>query len=252
MASSPVDFKGKLKPLPPVSLPSLLDTHDHDSSASQHGVSNGKNAPVENSGDHLSHPEKIARYQHLKSILEPFKHSSDPSALIAKKHPKVMRPEGRPAKPRKSSLQSDTMLQIASDHSLRGRLMRLFSKVVKFFSGSKDWFGKGSSQEAEQSAFNFIMLICTIYALYVPDIYIASYSSPGSDVVVQTITNFVLFLFFIEFAYYSFFKKDYFNSFFFWLDLISTASLIPDALDLYGVGLNPVADEFTSGARIPG
>jgi hypothetical protein len=91
------------------------------------------------------------------------------------------------------------------------------------------------------------MLICTIYALYVPDIYIAAYTTPDYDVVLQTITNFVFFLFFIEFSYYSLFKQGYFNSFFFWLDLISTASLIPDALDLYGAGLSPAEDEFTTG-----
>lgn len=252
MASSPIDFKGKLKPLPPVSLPSLLDTHDQDGATSQHSSGHAKNTPVENNGDHLSHAERVARYQHLKSILEPFKHSTDASAIISKKQPKVLRPEGRPAKPRKTSFHLEGTLQVTHDTSIRARLKRFLLKVKAFFSVSNEdsffsFFGKGSSQEAEQSAFNFVMLICTIYALYVPDIYIASYASPKNDVVVQTITNFVLFLFFIEFAYYSFFKKDYWNSFFFWLDLISTASLIPDALDLYGVGLNPVSDEFSSG-----
>jgi hypothetical protein len=251
MASSPVDFRSKLKPLPPVSLPSLLDAHEHDSS-SQHNSSHSKHAPVENSGDHLSHAERVARFQHLKTILEPFKHSADSSSANSKKQPKVSRPEGRPAKPRKTSVLLEGPQVVIHDHSIQGKLKRLFEKIARAFSpGNEDSifsiFGKGSAQEAEQSAFNFIMLICTIYALYVPDIYIASYTAPGSDVVVQTITNFVLFLFFIEFAYYSCFKKDYFNSFFFWLDLISTASLIPDALDLYGAGLNPAGDEFSTG-----
>jgi hypothetical protein len=127
---------------------------------------------------------------------------------------------------------------------MRVKLFFSFNDADSIFS----ILGKGSAQEAEQSAFNFVMLICTIYALYVPDIYIAAYTTPQSDVVILTLTNFVLFLFFIEFAYYSFFKKDYFNSFFFWLDLISTASLIPDALDLYGAGVSPPQDEFSSGA----
>ena len=252
MASSPVDFRSKLKPLPAVSLPSLLDTHEQDGPSSQHGPSVGKNAPVENSGDHLSHAERVARFQHLKSILEPFKHSMDASAATSKKSVKVLRPEGRPAKPRKTSMASEGSQQPAYDPSLKAKLKRFLMRVNSFFSpGDEDsifsMFGKGSAQEAEQSAFNFVMLICTIYALYVPDIYIAAYTTPQSDVVIQTLTNFVLFLFFIEFAYYSCFKKDYFNSFFFWLDLISTASLIPDALDLYGAGVSPPQDEFSSG-----
>jgi hypothetical protein len=251
MATSPVDFRSKLKPLPPVSLPSLLDAQEHDTS-SLHGSSHSKNAPVENCGDHLSHAERVARFQHLKSILEPFKHSADSSNANAKKQLKVTRPEGRPAKPRKASVHLEGPHVIIHDNSIQGKLKRLLIKIARAISPSNEdsifsIFGKGSAQEAEQSAFNFVMLICTIYALYVPDIYIASYTAPGSDVVVQTITNFVLFLFFIEFAYYSCFKKDYFNSFFFWLDIISTASLIPDALDLYGAGLSPAGDEFSTG-----
>jgi hypothetical protein len=250
MATSPVDFRSKLKPLPPVSLPSLLDTHEQDGPASQHGSNVGKNLPVENSGDHLSHAERVARFQHLKSILEPFKHSME--AVASKKSVKVLRPEGRPAKPRKVSIALEGSHQSEYDPSFIAKLKRFRARVNSFFlSNSKDSFfsifGKGSAQEAEQSAFNFVMLICTIYALYVPDIYIASYTAPQFDVVIQTLTNFVFFLFLIEFVYYSCFKKDYFNSFFFWLDLISTASLIPDALDLYGVGVSPVQDEFSSG-----
>jgi hypothetical protein len=253
MASSPVDFRSKLKPLPPVSLPSLLDTHEQDGPSSQHGQSVGKNAPVENSGDHLSHAERVARFQHLKSILEPFKHSMDASAATSKKSVKVLRPEGRPAKPRTTTLATEGLQQSAYDPSLKAKLKRFLMSVKLFFSSDDagsifSILGKGSAQEAEQSAFNFVMLICTIYALYVPDIYIAAYTTPQSDVVILTLTNFVLFLFFIEFAYYSCFKKDYFNSFFFWLDLISTASLIPDALDLYGAGVSPPQDEFSSGA----
>ena len=241
-----------MKPLPPVSLPSLLDAHEQDS-ASQHGSSHAKNAPVENSGDHLSHAERVARFQHLKSILEPFKHTAESSKANPKKQLKVIRPEGRPAKPRKISIALEGPQAVAADLSFKGQLKHLFMKMTRAFSPSNEnsifsIFGKGSAQEAEQSAFNFVMLICTIYALYVPDIYIASFTAPGSDVVLQTITNFVLFLFFIEFSYYTCFKKDYFNSFFFWLDLISTASLIPDALDLYGLGFNPVGDEFSTGA----
>jgi hypothetical protein len=252
MADSPIDFRSKLKPLPPVSLNAILDTHEqHDTSGSHHSSDHGKHGPVENSGDHLSHAERVARFQHLKSILEPFKHSPDAAEALSKKQVKVQRPEGRPAKPRKVSILAEGAQQVVYDPSFEAKMKRFLARTKEFFSPNSEnsffaVFGKGSAQEAEQSAFNFVMLICTVYALYVPDIYIASYTAPGSDVVIFTITNFVLFLFFIEFAYYSLFKKDYFNSFFFWLDLVSTASLIPDALDLYGKGLQAPADEFTS------
>jgi len=253
MATSPViDFRSKLKPLPAVSLNAILDTHEHyDSSASQHGSDHGKHGHVENNGDHLSHAERVARFQHLKSILEPFKHASDASEALSKKQVKVLRPEGRPAKPRKVSIAVEGSQHVVYDPSFQAKMKRFAARTKEFFSPHSEnsffaMFGQGSAQEAEQSAFSFVMLICTMYALYVPDIYIASYTAPDSDVVIFTITNFVLFLFFIEFAYYSLFKKDYFNSFFFWLDLVSTASLIPDALDLYGKGLQSPEDEFTS------
>lgn len=71
------------------------------------------------------------------------------------------------------------------------------------------------------------MTSLTLYALFFDDIRILSLSANADDAV-YGFTTFVLFCFSAEILLHSIADKNYINSFFFWLDIISTISLIFD------------------------
>lgn len=72
-----------------------------------------------------------------------------------------------------------------------------------------------------------LMTIITIYALFFDDIRILIIPKSVDDVF-YAITSVALVLFLVEIILASLSKSGYFNSFFFWLDLVSTVSLIFD------------------------
>lgn len=71
------------------------------------------------------------------------------------------------------------------------------------------------------------MTFITIYALFGDDIRTSSFSK-SSDDVFYSLATICLCLFLLEFILCCFLKTDYIFSFYFWLDLVSTLSLIPD------------------------
>jgi hypothetical protein len=71
------------------------------------------------------------------------------------------------------------------------------------------------------------MTSITIYALFFDDIRILCLSSSADDTV-YAFTTFVLLCFSVEIVLHSIADRNYINSFFFWLDIISTISLIFD------------------------
>jgi len=78
------------------------------------------------------------------------------------------------------------------------------------------------------------MTLITLFALLGDDIKLLVFSKSADDAFTW-LTTFSLFFFLIELILASVGKKDYFNSFFYWLDLLSTLSLVTDipwALDL--------------------
>ena len=72
-----------------------------------------------------------------------------------------------------------------------------------------------------------LMTIVTLYALLGDDIRLMATTSETDNIFVA-LTSVSLVLFLIELLLASIGKDGYFNSFFFWLDLISTVSLITD------------------------
>lgn len=72
-----------------------------------------------------------------------------------------------------------------------------------------------------------IMLFVTIYALIGDDIRIMSFSK-DQDVAFLWLNSIALLAFVIELTLSSIGVKEYFGSFFFWLDLLSTVSIITD------------------------
>lgn len=71
------------------------------------------------------------------------------------------------------------------------------------------------------------MTIVTVYALLADDLRVI-YAPKSSDPVFTNLVIISLVMFSLELILSCFGYEEYFNSFFFWLDLVSTASLITD------------------------
>lgn len=71
------------------------------------------------------------------------------------------------------------------------------------------------------------MTIITVYALFGDDVKIAFFER-SADEAFNYITTICLVLFVVEITLNSLSQEGYFNSFYFWLDIISTVSLITD------------------------
>jgi hypothetical protein len=71
------------------------------------------------------------------------------------------------------------------------------------------------------------MAFVTVYALFGDDIRLAFFTK-GADNYFFTLTSFSMVLFLLEIILSSIAIDGYFNSFYFWLDAISTVSLITD------------------------
>ena len=80
----------------------------------------------------------------------------------------------------------------------------------------------------DHSSVVIFMTVITVYALFFDDIRMIFFMKPSDDVFFG-ISTMALFFFTLELVLASIAKPDeYFLSFFFWLDLVSTLSLIPD------------------------
>ena len=71
------------------------------------------------------------------------------------------------------------------------------------------------------------MTIVTLYALFGDDIKVAAFTK-SEDIAFNYITTFALVVFSIEITINALVQDNYFNSFYFWLDIVSTISLITD------------------------
>jgi hypothetical protein len=72
-----------------------------------------------------------------------------------------------------------------------------------------------------------VMNVVTIYSLFFDDIRIISFSKDVDDLFFG-ITLVAMILFLVEIVCASICKEEYFNTFFFYLDAVSTVSMIPD------------------------
>jgi len=93
----------------------------------------------------------------------------------------------------------------------------------------------------DNSVFQIVISLFTFYALFGDDLRILAFSK-SADVTFNVLQIIAMIGFFIEIVLSVYVKSDYFNSFFFWLDLISSVTLI---LDLTWV--NEAISEATSG-----
>ena len=104
------------------------------------------------------------------------------------------------------------------------------------------WSGRGKARLngiLNSSAFNTLTGIVTTFALFGDDIRILAFTGRGPADFVFSILNIVgMGIFTFEIAGLCWVKKDYFNGFYFWLDVVSTASMIFDIK-----WLNPGASE---------
>ena len=71
------------------------------------------------------------------------------------------------------------------------------------------------------------MNVITVYSLFFDDIRVVVFPA-WADYIFYAITFFAMIAFAGELCFASVVKEDYFLSFFFWLDMISTISMVPD------------------------
>lgn len=71
------------------------------------------------------------------------------------------------------------------------------------------------------------MTMITVYSLFFDDLRALAFD-PSADDTFYGITSFCMGAFLIEIFFAALVKDDYFLTFFFWLDIISTISMIPD------------------------
>ena len=87
----------------------------------------------------------------------------------------------------------------------------------------------------DSTACSIYMTVITIYALFGDDIRLIAFTK-GADPYFWGLTTWCLFCFALEIVLACYAKEGYFNSFFFWLDIISTVSLITDIGWIMGTG----------------
>jgi hypothetical protein len=88
------------------------------------------------------------------------------------------------------------------------------------------------------------MSLVTTYTLFFDDIRSAAFNSKQTDQAFWGVTMGCFILFIAEIVLSSISKRDYFLTFFFWLDVVSTISMVPDI----GFIWNPMIGEGNSGA----
>jgi hypothetical protein len=86
---------------------------------------------------------------------------------------------------------------------------------------------KAIAKFIDHNAVVAFMTLITIYALFFDDLRVLLFPA-GADVVFYAITLFGMICFAIEIVLASYSKEGYLWSFFFWLDIISTLSMLPD------------------------
>jgi hypothetical protein len=95
------------------------------------------------------------------------------------------------------------------------------------------------------------MTIVTLYALFGDDIKVAFFAK-SADEAFNWITTFALVFFTIEISVNAYCQDDYFNSFYFWLDVISTLSLLTDIQWVWKLVIGQEEDYSASNAEQAG
>jgi hypothetical protein len=93
----------------------------------------------------------------------------------------------------------------------------------------------------DHNATTIYMTLLTVYALFGDDIRVLAFAKSADDIFFG-LSVVALFSFLMELLLSCAAKPDYFNSFYFWLDLVATVSLIPDI----GWIMNPITGQEDS------
>lgn len=96
---------------------------------------------------------------------------------------------------------------------------------------------------------DIIITLCTIYTLFFDDIRIIGFRS-SADIYFDVITLIIFSIFAIDIILNSIAKPTYFISFFFWLDIIATATLILDVVFIANaMGINTITISNGTGSN---
>lgn len=86
---------------------------------------------------------------------------------------------------------------------------------------------KKTEKVLDSSFVTILMTVITVYALFFDDLRVLFFD-PANDTFWFNVSFVGMMCFFVEIFLGSIVKDDYFNTFFFWLDIISTVSMIQD------------------------
>jgi hypothetical protein len=98
-------------------------------------------------------------------------------------------------------------------------------------------YNKNLINIVDSNIFMIFFMILTVFIMFIKDIQIG-FLSASEDEIIDTFQTLAFFLFILEIIFTSFAKKDYLNSFFFWLDVVSTMTIIQDINFMFDPLLN--------------
>ena len=131
------------------------------------------------------------------------------------------------AKAKKKYMQQRRQSVINKDDSIDEMGVKSQKSLNKEFSKTNRKVKEALERFLDNNIFIMFMSCLTIYALFFDDIRILAVPIEG-DNVFFTFSFIVMIVFGFEVVISSYAKDDYMGSFFFWLDVVSTISMIPD------------------------
>lgn len=122
---------------------------------------------------------------------------------------------------------------------------------LKIYKARKDRFSKRYAKLVNHPIYKMISMLISIGALYIKDICYATLPASADSLVLDGVLSFVFFWLSLELILYSLSHSGYTGTFFFWLDLVGTASILMDIpWILIGIGLNGSIFLIVKGGRM--
>jgi len=123
--------------------------------------------------------------------------------------------------------------------------------VPNAYKARKDCFSATYSKLVDNGTYKCVSLLFSVGALYTKDLCFSAMPASADFFVLNGVLSVVFFWLFLELVLYSLTHHGYANTFFFWLDLIGTASILIDIpWVLLGIGLESNIFLIVKGGRM--
>eukprot|EP01084_Bolivina_argentea_P229905 387919_1 len=150
---------------------------------------------------------------------------------------------------RDSRKQSGSMIR-ASKRRRSTRTHRRASNLQSY-KARKDKFSQNYAKLVKDPTYKIISMFISVGALYTRDIVYAMIPKQGDFFSLDIILSIIFFWLFVELVLYSLTHSNYCFTFFFWLDLVGTASILIDIpWIMFGIGFNNSIFLIVKGGRM--